>query len=571
MLKGISASNGIAIGKAFILKIGDVEIIKETIKDGEEENQRFITALEKGKKQLSKIMKDAKEKLGEEKSKIFEAHLFMLDDPEFTGQVSEKILKQKINAEYALKSTSEELVAIFEQIEDDYMRERVADIKDVTNRILRILTGNEGISISEIEEESILIGYDLTPSDTAQIDKNKILGFATEIGGVTSHSAIIARSIGIPSVLGVGKEIEEIKNGELIILDGNKGLIITNPDDEKINLYKKQIEEEKKLQKILGKYKNIEVITLDGRKVEVASNIGSIEDSENALKNGAEGIGLFRTEFLYMASSELPEEEFQYNAYKEVLEKMGEKPVIIRTLDIGGDKKLSYLTIDEEMNPFLGYRAIRLCLHRKDIFKTQLRALLRASYYGNLKIMFPMIANLQELREAKSILEECKEELRKESIAFNENIKVGIMVEIPSAAIMSDVLAKEVDFFSIGTNDLIQYTIAVDRMNEKVSYLYDFFNPAVLRLINNVIVNGHKEGKFVGMCGEMAGKKELIPLLLGMGLDEFSMSASSVLKAKKLITELNYEDCKKIVSKVMEMGTAEEVKAFLEKNLNFNE
>ncbi|RXM74458.1 phosphoenolpyruvate--protein phosphotransferase [Clostridium tetani] len=571
MLKGISASNGIAIGKAFILKIGDVEIIKETIKDGEEENQRFITALEKGKKQLSKIMKNAKEKLGEEKSKIFEAHLFMLDDPEFTGQVSEKILKQKINAEYALKSTSEELVAIFEQIEDDYMRERVVDIKDVTNRILRILTGNEGISISEIEEESILIGYDLTPSDTAQIDKNKILGFATEIGGVTSHSAIIARSIGIPSVLGVGKEIEEIKNGELIILDGNKGLIITNPDDEKINLYKKQIEEEKKLQKILGKYKNIEVITLDGRKVEVASNIGSIEDSENALKNGAEGIGLFRTEFLYMASSELPEEEFQYNAYKEVLEKMGEKPVIIRTLDIGGDKKLSYLTIDEEMNPFLGYRAIRLCLHRKDIFKTQLRALLRASYYGNLKIMFPMIANLQELREAKSILEECKEELRKESIAFNENIKVGIMVEIPSAAIMSDVLAKEVDFFSIGTNDLIQYTIAVDRMNEKVSYLYDFFNPAVLRLINNVIVNGHKEGKFVGMCGEMAGKKELIPLLLGMGLDEFSMSASSVLKAKKLITELNYEDCKKIVSKVMEMGTAEEVKAFLEKNLNFNE
>ncbi|BDR64764.1 phosphoenolpyruvate-protein phosphotransferase [Clostridium tetani] len=570
-MKGISASNGIAIGKAFILKIGDVEIIKETIKDGEEENQRFITALEKGKKQLSKIMKDAKEKLGEEKSKIFEAHLFMLDDPEFTGQVSEKILKQKINAEYALKSTSEELVAIFEQIEDDYMRERVADIKDVTNRILRILTGNEGISISEIEEESILIGYDLTPSDIAQIDKNKILGFATEIGGVTSHSAIIARSIGIPSVLGVGKEIEEIKNGELIILDGNKGLIITNPDDEKINLYKKQIEEEKKLQKILGKYKNIEVITLDGRKVEVASNIGSIEDSENALKNGAEGIGLFRTEFLYMASSELPEEEFQYNAYKEVLEKMGEKPVIIRTLDIGGDKKLSYLTIDEEMNPFLGYRAIRLCLHRKDIFKTQLRALLRASYYGNLKIMFPMIANLQELREAKSILEECKEELRKESIAFNENIKVGIMVEIPSAAIMSDVLAKEVDFFSIGTNDLIQYTIAVDRMNEKVSYLYDFFNPAVLRLINNVIVNGHKEGKFVGMCGEMAGKKELIPLLLGMGLDEFSMSASSVLKAKKLITELNYEDCKKIVSKVMEMGTAEEVKAFLEKNLNFNE
>lgn len=570
MIKGISASNGITIGKAFILKKDDFEITKKIVKNEKEENKRFITTLEKAKVQISKIMEDTKEKLGEEKSKIFEAHLFMLDDPEFTGKVSEKILKQKINAEYALKSTSEELVAIFEQIEDDYMRERAADIKDVTNRILNILTGNEGISISEIEEECILIGYDLTPSDTAQIDKSKILGFATETGGVTSHSAIIARSIGIPSVLGVGKEINKIKQGELIILDGSKGIIITDPDEGKINFYKEKIEEEKELQKVLKKYKNTEVITLDGRKVEVASNIGSIEDTENALENGAEGIGLFRTEFLYMASNELPEEEFQYNAYKEVLEKMQEKPVIIRTLDIGGDKKLPYLPIDEEMNPFLGYRAIRLCLNRKDIFKTQLRALLRSSHYGNLKIMFPMIANLQELREAKAVLEECKEELRKENIAFDENIEVGIMVEIPSAAIMSDVLAKEVDFFSIGTNDLIQYTIAVDRMNEKVSYLYDFFNPAVLRLINNVIVNGHKEGKLVGMCGEMAGKEELIPLLLGMGLDEFSMSASSVLKSKKIITELNYENCKGMVEKVMEMATAEEIKVFLE-NFNFNE
>lgn len=570
MLKGISASNGIAIGKAFILKSGDLKIVKEIVKNGEEENKRFTNALEKAKSDLSKIMEDTKKNLGEEKAKIFEAHLFMLDDPEFTGQVSEKILSEKINAEYALKSISEQLVAIFEQIEDDYMRERAADIKDVTNRILKILTGDESISIDEIEEECILIGYDLTPSDTAQIDKEKILGFATEIGGVTSHSAIIARSIGIPSVLGVGSEINKIKNGELIILDGNKGIIITNPDKEKIESYKNKIEEERKLQKVLEKYKDTEVVTVDGRKVEVASNIGSIEDTENALKNGAQGIGLFRTEFLYMSSDKLPEEDFQYNAYREVLEKMGEKPVIIRTLDIGGDKKLPYLPIDEEMNPFLGYRAIRLCLHRKDIFKTQLRALLRASNHGNLKIMFPMIANLQELREAKAVLDECREELRKEGIAFDENIQVGIMVEIPSAAIMSDVLAKEVDFFSIGTNDLIQYTVAVDRMNEKVSYLYDFFNPAVLRLINKVIVNGHKEGKFVGMCGEMAGKEELIPLLLGMGLDEFSMSASSVLKAKKLITELNYEKCKNMVQKVMEMGTAGEIKVFLE-NFNFSE
>lgn len=566
MLKGIGASNGISIGKAFVIKTNDTEIRKETVKNEEKENKRFRIAIEKGKEELSRIIKDTKEKLGEEKSKIFEAHLFMLDDPEFTHEVSEKILKEKINAEYALKNTSEELVAIFEQIDDDYMRERSADIKDVTNRILRILTGNEGISINELEE-CILIGYDLTPSDTAQMNRDRILGFATEIGGVTSHSAIIAQSIEIPSVLGVGEKINEIKSGETIILDGNKGHIIVNPNEEEINFYKNKIEEEKILKKTLEKYKDINISTTDGRKVEVASNIASIEDIESVLKNGSEGIGLFRTEFLYMSKNELPKEEFQYEAYREVLEKMGKKPVIIRTLDIGGDKKLPYLPIDEEINPFLGYRAIRLCLNRKDIFKTQLRALLRSSSYGNLKIMFPMISNLKELREAKSVLEECKQELREEGIDFNENVEVGIMVEIPSAAIISDVLAKEVDFFSIGTNDLIQYTIAVDRMNEKVSYLYDFFNPAVLRLINNVIVNGHKEGKFVGMCGEMAGKEELIPLLLGMGLDEFSMSASSVLKAKKLMVELSYEDCKKVVPKVMKMGTADEIRNFLEENL----
>lgn len=567
MLKGICASNGISIGKAFVIKTNDTEIRKEIVKDEKEENKRFINSIEKGKEELSKIIKDIKEKLGEENSKIFEAHLFMLDDPEFTHEVSKKILKQKINAEYALKNTSEELVAIFDQIEDDYMRERAKDIKDVTNRILRILTGYEGIAINDLEDECILIGYDLTPSDTAQINKDKILGFATEIGGITSHSAIIAGSIGIPSVLGVGEKINEIKSGETIILDGNKGHIIVNPNEEEINYYKEKIEEEKNFKKTLEKYKDIDVRTIDGIKVEIASNIGSIEDVESALENGAEGIGLFRTEFLYMSKNELPREEVQYKAYKEVLEKMGQKPVIIRTLDIGGDKKLSYLPIDEEMNPFLGYRAIRLCLNRKDIFKTQLRALLKASNYGNLKIMFPMIANLKELREAKSLLEECKQELIKEDINFDKNVEVGIMVEIPSAAIMSDVLAKEVDFFSIGTNDLIQYTIAVDRMNEKVSYLYDFFNPAVLRLINNVIVNGHKEGKFVGMCGEMAGKEELIPLLLGMGLDEFSMSASFVLKAKKLMGELNYENCKKIVQKVMKMSTSEEIRSFLEGNL----
>jgi phosphotransferase system enzyme I (PtsI) len=563
LIKGISASSGIAIAKALVLKEEDNEVIKKDVTQYEAENERFKEAVEKGKKQLKSTINSTMEKLGEEKAKIFEAHLFMLDDPEFVGAISSKILAEKVNAEYALKTTSEELASMFEALDNDYMRERAADIRDVSNRITRILKGEENPSIGDIKEECIIIAKDLTPSDTAQIDKKKVLGFATEIGGVTSHSAIIARSIGIPAVLGIGKEINTIKENDLLILDGDNGIVIVNPDDETLNNYKGKMLKDWEFKKNLIQYKEAESITLDNRKVEVAANIGSVTDALNAINNGAEGIGLFRTEFLYMSKDELPSEKEQFNAYKEVLEKLKGKPVIIRTLDIGGDKKLPYLPIEQELNPFLGYRAIRLCLDRKDIFKTQLRALLRASVYGNLKIMFPMISNLQELREAKAVLEECKEELRKEKIDFNDKVEVGIMIEIPSAAIISDVLAKEVDFFSIGTNDLIQYTIAVDRMNEKVSYLYDFFNPAVLRLINMVIDNAHKEGKYVGMCGEMAGKTELIPLLLGMGLDEFSMSVSSVLKARGTIRNLKYEDCRKLVPKAMKLGTSVEIKKFL--------
>ncbi|SQC03040.1 phosphoenolpyruvate-protein phosphotransferase [Clostridium tetanomorphum] len=491
----------------------------------------------------------------------------MLDDPEFVGTISSKILNEKVNSEYAVKTTSEELALIFEQLDDDYMRERAADIKDVSNRLINILMGAENVSIGDIEEECIIIAKDLTPSDTAQIDKEKVLGFATEIGGVTSHSAIIARSIGIPAVLGIGKEISTVKENDLLILDGAKGVLIVNPNEETLNDYKSKMEDEEEIRKNLLQYKELESVTIDNRKVEIAANIGSVEDAENAINNGAEGVGLFRTEFLYMSKQELPSEEEQFIAYKEVLQKLKGNPVIIRTLDIGGDKKLSYLPIQEELNPFLGYRAIRLCLDRKDIFKTQLRALLRASHYGKLKIMFPMISSLQELREGKAVLEQCKTELKNEGIAFNEEVEVGIMIEIPSAAVISDALAKEVDFFSIGTNDLIQYTIAVDRMNEKVSYLYDFFNPAVLRLIKTVIDNGHKEGKYVGMCGEMAGNINLIPLLLGMGLDEFSMSASSVLKARSKIRSLKYEDCKTLVPKVMELGTSHEIREFLKNSI----
>ncbi|WP_027625898.1 phosphoenolpyruvate--protein phosphotransferase [Clostridium lundense] len=566
VIKGISASSGIAIGKALILKEDDYEIVKKDVVECECENERFKEAIEKGKVQLQNTINTTMEKLGEEKSKIFEAHLLMLDDPEFVGAISSKILLEKVNAEYALKTTSEELASIFEALDNDYMRERAADIRDVASRIIRILKGIESVCIGDIKEECIIISKDLTPSDTAQIDKEKVLGFATEIGGITSHSAIIARSIGIPAVLGVGKEINHIKDNDLLILDGDNGIIIVNPDDKTLNNYKSKMLNDIEFKKNLIKFKDMESITLDNRKVEVAANIGSAKDALNAISNGAEGVGLFRTEFLYMSKEELPSEEEQFSAYKEVLEKLEGKPVIIRTLDIGGDKKLPYLPIEEELNPFLGYRAIRLCLDRKDIFKTQLRALLRASLYGNLKIMFPMISNLKELREGKAVLEECKGELRKEKIDFNDKVQVGIMVEIPSAAVISDVLAKEVDFFSIGTNDLIQYTTAVDRMNEKVSYLYDFFSPAVLRLIKTVIDNGHKEGKYVGMCGEMAGNIELIPLLLGMGLDEFSMSASSVLRARATIKNLKYEECKKLVPKVMELGTSDEIREFLKNN-----
>ncbi|WP_125152072.1 phosphoenolpyruvate--protein phosphotransferase [Clostridium rectalis] len=563
MLKGVSASTGIAIGKALILKELNYNIQKNNVENAEKEKEKLNLAIDRAKEQLEKTIKSTKEKLGEEKSKIFEAHLLMLDDPEFTGAIISKIEGDKINSEYAVKTTSDELAMIFESLDDAYMRERAADIRDISKRLIKILNGDESLSIEDIDQQCIIIANDLTPSDTAQINKDLVLGFGTQIGGVTSHSAIIARSIGIPAVLGVGEDIKTIKENDILILDGDNGNIIVNPAEDVLIQYREKMQEQRKFRETLLKFKEQESITLDNKKVEVVSNIGSIDDAENALKNGAEGIGLFRTEFLYMSKDNLPTEQEQFQAYKEVLEKLNNKPVIIRTLDIGGDKKLTYLPIGEELNPFLGYRAIRLCLDRKDIFKTQLRALLRASVYGNLKIMFPMISNIQELREAKEVLEECKAELRKEKIEFKNDVQVGIMIEIPSAAVSSDILAKEVDFFSIGTNDLIQYTIAVDRMNERVSYLYDFFNPAVLKLIKMVIENGHKEGKYVGMCGEMAGNKYLIPLLLGMGLDEFSMSASSILNARRIISESNYKECIKIVDKVMALSTSTEIKEYL--------
>ncbi|GAA0724511.1 phosphoenolpyruvate--protein phosphotransferase [Clostridium malenominatum] len=538
MLIGSKVSSGIAIGKAFVIKEEEFNIIKIVVKDELKELERFNEAVQKGMKELHKVEKN---------KDIFESHLMILEDPEFVGSIREKILDEKVNSEYAVQTVIDKLIKIFKEIEDEYIKERISDIKDVGSRILSILKGESENFINVVEKDSIIIGKDITPSQTAQMKRKKVLGFATEIGGVTSHSAIIGRNLGIPVVVGIKNLLNEVNTGDLIILDGNKGIIIINPDEETLEVYRKEINKIQEEKNELLNYKNLTTFTLDLKRLQVNGSIGNLKEAEDVNKNGGEGIGLFRTEFLYMENDGLPSEEEQFNKYKEVLKKFKDKPVVIRTLDIGGDKKLSYLPMEEELNPFLGLRAIRLCLNRKDIFKTQLRALLRASIYGNLQIMFPMICNLNELRKAKKLLDECKVELEEDNIKYNKNLLVGIMIEVPSAAIISDILAKEVDFFSIGTNDLMQYTLAVDRTNEKISYLYDFNDLAVLRLIKLVIENAHKAGIPVGMCGEMASREELIPLLIGMGLDEFSVSPSSILKIRKIIRSLNYIKCKRMV------------------------
>ncbi|MFT5872674.1 MAG: phosphotransferase system enzyme I (PtsI) [Clostridium sp.] len=566
MLKAIGASFGIAIGRAVVIREEVVEVKESKVQDSKVELTRFNNALQVAITELQKIVESVKEKLGNEKAEIFEAHLCMLEDPEFIGSIQKKIEDDKLNAEYSLQTVASETAAIFENMDNEYMTERAADIRDVSKRVLNVLLGVKVTSIAEIAEECILVAKDLTPSDTAQIDKTKVLAFVTEIGGKTAHTSIIARSLELPAVVGAGKGISKIKDGDLIIVDGEEGIVIINPDEKTLNNYELKRKEFIESKHQLLKYVTMESTTIDGKTVELAANIGSAEDVESVLKNGAEGIGLFRTEFLYMSKDALPTEEEQYAEYKSVLEKMNGKPVIIRTLDIGGDKKLTYLPMDEEMNPFLGYRAIRLCLDRTDIFITQLRALVRASAHGKLKIMFPMICNLQELRIAKKTLEKCKNDLKSEGVVFDEHLEVGIMIEIPSAAVISDILAKEVDFFSIGTNDLIQYTLAVDRMNEKISYLYDFYHPGVLRLIKTVIDNGHKAGITVGMCGEMAGDTNLIPVLLGFGLDEFSMSASSILRARKTVTNSSYEECTKLSAPILSFGDSDEIKKYIKDN-----
>ncbi|MBR0576968.1 phosphoenolpyruvate--protein phosphotransferase [Proteiniclasticum sp. BAD-10] len=532
---GIPASRGYAIGQAYIKKHVELHITSDTPKDLLAEKELLHKAAEQSKKQLEKVRKKALESMGEEKAMVFDAHLMLFDDPEFIGAIASEIEGGK-NALKATQDIMDSYVAIFESMDDEYMRERAADIKDVAKRLMNNLAGIDD-SFNIEDTNTIVIAHDLTPSDTAQLDRSKVIAFLTNIGGRTSHSAIMARTLEIPAVVGLGDITETVSNGDILIVDGIEGKVIVDPDHETVTKYVLLQEAYNKEKEELKKLVDTEARTKSGKRIDVAGNIGKPEDVHKVIENGADGIGLFRTEFLYMDREEMPTEDEQFESYKYVLDKMEGKPVVIRTLDIGGDKQLPYLVMPNEMNPFLGYRAIRLCLDRTDLFKIQLRALLRASVYGNLKVMFPMVSSLDEFLKSKELVEECTQELLAEGHKVSESIEWGIMVEIPSAAVMADELAKYVDFFSIGTNDLIQYTLAADRMSEKVSYLYNPMHPAVLRLIKMTIDGAHSQGKWCGMCGEMAGDETAIATLVAYGLDEFSMSASSILRAKQIILE----------------------------------
>ena len=565
-LQGIAASDGIAIAKVYTLTEPDLSFTKISVEDTDKEISRLEEALVVSTKEIELIKETALKNLGEEEAQVFDAHLMVLSDPELVGQVKDAITSQKVNAEHALKEVSDMFISIFAGMEDNpYMQERAADIRDVSKRILANLLGVKIPSPATIKDEVVVVAGDLTPSDTAQLNRKYVKAFVTDIGGRTSHSAIMARSLEIPAIVGT-KEITSLaKDGDLIIIDGLSGDVFLNPSEDVVAEYRAKAEAFAAQQAEWEKLKDADTFTKDGHQVELAANIGTPKDLEGVIHNGAEGVGLYRTEFLYMDSHDMPTEEDQFEAYKAVLEGMNGKPVVVRTMDIGGDKELPYLPLPHEMNPFLGYRAIRISLNEPEMFRTQLRALLRASVYGKLRIMFPMIATLNDFRGAKALLLEEKAKLVAEGVAVSDDIQVGIMIEIPAAAVLAHQFAKEVDFFSIGTNDLIQYTMAADRMNERVSYLYQPYNPSILTLIKHVIDSAHKEGKWAGMCGEMAGDQTAVPLLVGLGLDEFSMSASSVLKTRSLISKLTLEDMKALADKAInECATVQEVEALVE-------
>ena len=561
MISGIPASPGIVFGKALVLKEEKIVLDMQKIKDSQvdEEIARFYAGREAAVEQLNSIKERASQSLGEEKAAIFEGHLMILEDEELEEEIIDYLRSNHVNAAVAANVVIDQQVAILSEIDDEYLKERAGDIRDIGNRLIKNILGMHIVDLGEINEEAILVAYDLTPSETAQLNLDKVLGFVTDIGGRTSHTSIMARSLELPAIVGTNNVTELVNTGDFLILDALNNVVYVNPSQEDIQRLKAlqaKLADEKAE---LAKLKDLPALTLDGHRVDVVANIGTIRDIEGAERNGAEGVGLYRTEFLFMDRDQLPTEEEQFIAYKDVVEAMNGNLVILRTMDIGGDKDLPYLDLPKEMNPFLGWRAIRIALDRREILNAQLRAVLRASAYGKLAVMFPMIISVEEIRELKSVIEELKVELRNEGKAFDENIQIGVMVETPSAAVNAKFLAKEVDFFSIGTNDLTQYTLAVDRGNELISHLYNPMSPSVLSLIKQVIDASHAEGKWTGMCGELAGDERATVLLLGMGLDEFSMSAISVPRIKKLIRNVNYQDAKLLAEKALQQPTAAEI------------
>jgi len=572
-LKGIAVSPGIAIGKAFLLNMESFVIPKIAIKKEEvpEEIERFKQVLKQTREEIINIQKKLNRELGSKHSDIFNAHLLILDDPVLTEQMTEKIKKRKLTAEYLFQQIIRNYEKAFSKIDDAYFKERISDIQDVGKRIIRNLLGRKKTNLANLEKNVIVVSYDLSPSDTALMRKEKIMGFATDVGGKTSHTAIMARALEIPAVVGLEKISTKAKNGDLLIIDGDKGIVIINPRPEVIEKYYKKKEEVLKFNQELKKIRALPAQTKDGCPIEITANIELPEEIDSVLKEGAEGIGLYRTEYFFLNRSVLPTEEEQYQAYKFVAQKMNPHPVVIRTLDLGGDKFLSHLNIPAEMNPFMGWRAIRFCLARPDIFKTQLKAILRASKYGKLKIMYPMISSVEEFRQANRVLAEVKKELEEQSIPFDKEVEIGAMIEIPSAALTADILAKEADFFSIGTNDLIQYSLAVDRINEKIAYLYEPNHPAILRLIKTVIEAAHKEGIWVGMCGEMCSEPVFIPLLLGLGLTKFSVSPLMLLRVKKVIRSVSLKEAKAAAREILNLETIKDIKRFSRSRFNIQQ
>ena len=572
IIKGIAASDGIGIAKAYTLTEPDLSFEKKQIDDPVAEYQRIEDAFNQSISELAAIKQNAKSRLSDEELEVFDAHIAILSDPEMKNQIKDEIESQHVSAEEAMTDVTTNFANVLAAMTDNkYMQERAADVKDVAKRALSHLLGKQLPDIASINEPVVIIAKEITPSDTSQMDAKFVKGLATDLGGRTSHAAIMARTLRIPAVVGAEDVTSTIKSGDMVIVDGLHGDIIVDPSQAQIDEYQAKADSFEKERAEWAQLVDAPSVSKDGQHFEIAANIGTPDDVADAVKQGADGVGLFRSEFLYMSSDHLPTEDEQFEAYKKAVVGMQGKPVVVRTLDIGGDKPLNYLPLPEEMNPFLGYRAIRICLHRPDIFKTQLRALIRASEFGPVEIMFPMIATLAELRQAKAIYQECKDELQKDHPGLGDNVKIGMMIEVPLAALYADQLAKEVDFFSIGTNDLIQYCFAADRGNDAVSYLYQPLNPAFLRLIKHVIDSAHANNTKAAMCGEMAGDQLAMPLLLGMGLDEYSMSASSILRTRSMMKNLDTKECAKWANDAINLCyTADEVEKMVKTRLGMN-